>query len=109
MSTFAEAISQSPQPLRPMLRATCALYALSYINDNMGWYLTFNYFTPNKSKAIWEEINTLCSTLRPHVLDLVNAFEIPDDLLDAPIASKDYISAFAYPKNPGEEFLRAHL
>jgi hypothetical protein len=49
----------------------CALYSLSSIQSNMGFYMTFGYFSAEKSKAIWEEINKLCLMIRPHALALV--------------------------------------
>lgn len=99
ISAFAAVIDKADKGLQPILHALCSLYALSSIQENMGWYLTFRYFTPAKSKAIWEEINSLCRALRPHALDLVESFGIPEGLLDAPIAG-DWLRAFSYPNVP---------
>jgi acyl-CoA oxidase len=96
---FVAAIAEAPQSQQAMLHALCSLYALSCILDNMGWYLTFNYFTPAKSKAIWEEVNHVCGLIRPHARALVDSFGIPEGLIDAPIAG-DWLRAFAYPNEP---------
>jgi hypothetical protein len=45
-------------------------------------------------------LRSLCRALRPHALDLVKAFDIPEDLLDAPIAG-DWDAANAAGKVPG--------
>lgn len=44
--------------------------------------MTFRYFSPPKSKAIWMEINKLCGMLRPHAKALVDAFGIPESVTD---------------------------
>lgn len=98
---FMESVSKSDSEIRPVLQVLCSLYVLWTIQENMGWYMTFNYFSTSKSKAIWQEINKLCSLIRPHALHLVNSFGIPDDVLDAPIAG-DWIEAFSYPNIPAD-------
>ena len=40
----------------------------------------------NKTKAIRKMIDEVCLTVREDTLDLVNAFQIPDVCLAAPIA-----------------------
>ena len=99
VDSFVKTIDTCDKELRPILRQLCALHSLSCIQEHMDWYLTFNYFTSAKSKAIWEEINKLCSVLRPHAEKLVDSFGIPLSLLDAPIA-EDYVRSFVYPKVP---------
>ncbi len=62
------------------------LFALSTMESNAGWYLEQGYISGNKSKAIRDEVNALCNTVRLHAEQLVDAFLIPDKLLSAPIA-----------------------
>jgi acyl-CoA oxidase len=68
----------------------------------MGFYMAIGYFSQVKAKSIWEEINKLCRALRPHARSLVDAFEIPDELLASEIAV-DYVKAYTYPNVPGGE------
>lgn len=68
------------------LTTLCQLYALSTIHSHKGWYLENEYMKGNKTKAIRRRINQLCLQVRPDVLDLVEAFDIPDSCLGAPIA-----------------------
>ena len=63
------------------------LYALSTLEEHRAWYLEADYFEASKSQAIRREVNRLCRALRPHARELVDAFEIPESLLGAPIAS----------------------
>jgi hypothetical protein len=59
--------------------AVLILSALSdYSAENMGFFMTFNYFSQLKVKAIWNEINRLLAALRPHSRRLVDGFGIPD-------------------------------
>lgn len=62
------------------------LYALSQIEKNKGWYLEDGYMEAVKTKAIRKMVNQLCWDLRPDAVSLVNAFDIPESCLAAPIA-----------------------
>ena len=64
----------------------CQLYALSQIEINKGWYLEDGYMEAVKTKAIRKMVNQLCWNLRPEAVSLVEAFNIPDSCLSAPIA-----------------------
>lgn len=71
---------------KEVLNTLCSLYALSTIESHKGWYLEVDYMEGVKSKAIRKLVNELCATVREDALALVEAFDIPDDLLGAPIA-----------------------
>ncbi|MEZ7500143.1 acyl-CoA dehydrogenase [Flavobacterium sp. Arc3] len=62
------------------------LYALSQIEKNKGWYLEDGYMEAVKTKAIRKMVNQLCWEIRQDAVSLVNAFDIPDSCLAAPIA-----------------------
>ena len=64
----------------------CQLYALSQIEINKGWYLEDGYMEAVKTKAIRKMVNQLCWDIRPEAVSLVDAFNIPDSCLSAPIA-----------------------
>jgi acyl-CoA oxidase len=72
------------------LASTLALlrdtFVLSRLEADRAWYLEAGYFAPAKSRAVRALINRLLGELRRHAVPLVNAFGIPDALLDAPIA-----------------------
>nr|WP_297918839.1 acyl-CoA dehydrogenase [uncultured Allomuricauda sp.] len=63
-----------------------ALHALGTIRDDAEWYLEQGYISSNKSKAIRQRVERLCSELRPHANTLVDGFGIPENLMTAPIA-----------------------
>ncbi|QOG01428.1 acyl-CoA dehydrogenase [Flavobacterium sp. MDT1-60] len=62
------------------------LYALSQLEKNKGWYLEDGYMEAVKTKAIRKMVNQLCWDIRPDAVALVNAFDIPESCLSAPIA-----------------------
>jgi acyl-CoA oxidase len=62
------------------------LYALSQIEKNKAWYLEDGYMEAVKTKAIRKLVNQLCWDIRPDAVSLVNAFDIPESCLAAPIA-----------------------
>ncbi len=68
------------------LKKLCDLFALSQIDKNKGWYLEQGYMEGSKTKAIRRLVNQLCWDIRQDAVPLVNAFNIPDACLAAPIA-----------------------
>jgi acyl-CoA oxidase len=71
---------------KEMLTKLNQLYALSQIEKNKGWYLEDGYMEAVKTKAIRKIVNQLCWDIRPDAVSLVNAFDIPESCLAAPIA-----------------------
>jgi acyl-CoA oxidase len=72
--------------LRPVLKRTCDLFALSQIEINKGWYLEQGALTGFKSRAISRQVDKLCREVRDEAVQLVDSFGIPDSCLAAPIA-----------------------
>jgi acyl-CoA oxidase len=84
---FRSAIeSLEDEALLAVLRPLAALFSLSILERERGWYLEHGYFEAAKSKAIRDLTNRLCGEVRPHATGLVDAFGIPDRVLAAPIA-----------------------
>ncbi|WP_421896274.1 acyl-CoA dehydrogenase [Marinoscillum sp.] len=73
---------------KSILTKLCQLFALSQMEKNKGWYLEHDYMAGAKTKAIRKMINQLCLEVRENAVPLVNAFEIPESCLAAPIATK---------------------
>ncbi|HYC84140.1 MAG TPA: acyl-CoA dehydrogenase [Chryseosolibacter sp.] len=72
---------------KTILTKLCQLFALSQIENNKAWYLENGYMEGVKTKAIRKLLNQLCWEIRKEAVPLVNAFNIPDHLLSAPIAT----------------------
>jgi acyl-CoA oxidase len=73
---------------KAILKKLCDLFALSQIEKNKGWYLESGYMEGVKTKAIRKLMNQLCWDVRQEAVPLVNAFNIPDACLAAPIIVK---------------------
>ena len=71
---------------KAILTTLCKLFALSQIDAKKGWYLENGYMEGVKTKAIRKMVNQLCWEIRQDAVPLVNAFNIPDQCLAAPIA-----------------------
>jgi acyl-CoA oxidase len=86
LERFTAAIAScSDRSLAIPLSRVCDLYALSQLERHRGWYLEQGLFAAGKSRAITRQVDDLCAELRPHAVDLVDSFGIPDELLAAPI------------------------
>ncbi|MFR9730575.1 acyl-CoA dehydrogenase [Saccharopolyspora sp. MS10] len=70
-----------------LLDRVCDLHVLSSIEEDRGWFLEHERITPRRAKAVTEAVNGLCRELRPHAVELVEAFGIPRQWLTAPIAT----------------------
>jgi len=73
---------------KAVLKKLCDLFALSQIDKNKGWYLEQGYMEGVKTKAIRKLVNQLCWEIRQDAVPLTDAFNIPDQCLSAPIATK---------------------
>lgn len=84
---FAGAVEKVEDPqLRGVLDKVRALFGLCCMHEQMGWFMEAGVVETPKARAIRTEINHLCGELEPFARDLVDAFDIPDELLSAPIA-----------------------
>ncbi len=87
LEQFVEAVENcQDKNLKPVLKQLCDLFALWQIEKNKGWYLEQGYLEGVKTKAIRNQVNQLCANVRRDAVALVDAFDIPDSCLAAPIA-----------------------
>jgi acyl-CoA oxidase len=87
LEQFARMIATvQSSPLKLVLKRTCDLFALSQIEFNKGWYLEHGALTGYKSRAVTQQVDSLCVEVREEAVQLVDAFGIPDSCLSAPIA-----------------------
>jgi acyl-CoA oxidase len=75
---------------RQLLQDLCALHSLEDVSANSGWLLVNKLVTSTQILDIPQTLNTLCDRLLPQALTLVEAFDIPDGLIGAPITAPDY-------------------
>ena len=74
---------------KDLVGAVLGLYGLATLEKQRAWYLEAGYFEPAKSEAIRREVNRRCRELAPRAAEIVDAFDIPDALIRAPVGVKD--------------------
>ncbi|MEM9324626.1 MAG: acyl-CoA dehydrogenase [Bacteroidota bacterium] len=88
LEQFQKQVAQTEDPaLQTVLKRLCDLFALSQLEQHKGWYLEQDYMAGGKTKAIRRMVNDLCLKVRMDAVPLVDAFDIPEKLLSAPIAA----------------------
>jgi acyl-CoA oxidase len=79
---LSDAVVRAPTPgLSEVLRSLAALYALSRIEADRGWFLESGYFEGGKARAIRDQVNALCDEVRDHASILVDGLGVPDTVL----------------------------
>ena len=63
------------------------LFALSTIEEELGWYLMHGRLSAQRARTLVEYVGRLVSRLRPHAQDLVDAFGYTQEHLRAPLSS----------------------
>ncbi|CAN0919493.1 Acyl-coenzyme A oxidase 2, peroxisomal [Linum grandiflorum] len=87
LAKFIEAVQKCPDAsARSALKLVCDLYALDRIWKDIGTYRNVDYVAPNKAKAIHKLADYLSFQVRNIARELVDAFDLPDNVTRAPIA-----------------------
>ncbi|MFL5910965.1 MAG: acyl-CoA dehydrogenase [Gaiellaceae bacterium] len=92
---FVAAIGRARQPTAKHLLALLGrLYAVQEIGRHSGWYLAEGLLTADHVRQIPDVVDALCAEVSPHSLPMVDAFGIPNSMLQAPIAGPDYLAHY---------------
>jgi acyl-CoA oxidase len=84
LESFVAAIERCTDPgARELLEQVCTLHVLAGLERDRAWYVEHGRLTPARSRALPRLVNDACSRLRPHALELVDGFGIPDAWLGA--------------------------
>jgi acyl-CoA oxidase len=78
---LAAVAAAEDEPFADPLRRLAALFALTRIEADLGWFMEKGYVEGGKARGIRAEVNALCAEIRPDAVALVDAFGIPDVLL----------------------------
>lgn len=85
---FTEALSQVADPgTKTVLTWLRDLFGLSLIEKNLSWYLMNGRLSMQRGRTVGDYINRLLIKIRPHALDLVDAFGYGPEHLRAAIAT----------------------
>ena len=90
LQAFQDGVARAPSPAASeRIASLAALWSLARLEADRGWFLECGYFEPPKARAIRAEVNALCGEMVEHAELLVDAFGIPDAVLNAPAGRSD--------------------
>ncbi|WP_298041503.1 acyl-CoA dehydrogenase, partial [uncultured Microbacterium sp.] len=85
---FTDAVASVPdESTRQVLTWLRDLFGLQLIEKHLAWHIINGRLSTQRAAAVSSYIDRLCLRLRPHALDLVNAFGYEPEHVRAPIAS----------------------
>lgn len=85
---FTDAVNSIPdEGTRQVLTWLRDLFGLQLIEKHLAWHIINGRLSTQRAAAVSSYIDRLCLRLRPHALDLVNAFGYEPEHVRAPIAS----------------------
>ncbi|MFF1881758.1 acyl-CoA dehydrogenase [Pseudarthrobacter sp. NPDC058196] len=85
---FTEALQQVADPgTRTVLTWLRDLFGLSLIEKNLSWYLMNGRLSMQRARTVGGYINRLLEKIRPHAVDLVDAFGYGEDHVRAAVAT----------------------
>ncbi|NUP74563.1 MAG: acyl-CoA dehydrogenase [Sinomonas sp.] len=85
---FTEALAEIDDPgTKQVLTWLRDLFGLTLIEKHLSWYLMNGRLSMQRGRTVGEYINRLLARLRPHALDLVEAFGYGPEHLRAPIGT----------------------
>ena len=78
LEAFVAGIERTTDPdAKALLEKVCDLYALSTMETDKAWFLEHGQLTATRAKGLTGAVNQLLKELRPHIITLVDAFDIP--------------------------------
>ncbi|XP_070533274.1 peroxisomal acyl-coenzyme A oxidase 1-like isoform X1 [Ptychodera flava] len=81
--------TEMSQPLRDVLTSLCQLYALYGIESNAGDLLQDGYMSGEQISMVTNQVVALLAVIRPNAVALVDAFDIPDEMLGSILGRYD--------------------
>ncbi|CAM3028841.1 acyl-CoA dehydrogenase [Saccharomonospora xinjiangensis] len=86
LDSFVAAVERcDDDEARALLNKVCDLHVLSTIEADRAWFLEHGRLTSGRAKAVVAGVNRLCGELRPHARTLVDAFAVPEALVQVPM------------------------
>ncbi|MGO4536505.1 acyl-CoA dehydrogenase family protein [Leifsonia sp. 2MCAF36] len=85
---FTDALEQAPdEGTKQVLTWLRDLFGFGLIEKHLAWYLMNGRLSPQRAQAVAAYIDRLLTRIRPHAVDLVDAFGYGPELVRAKIAS----------------------
>ncbi|MEO7017870.1 MAG: acyl-CoA dehydrogenase [Leifsonia sp.] len=85
---FTDALEQAPDAgTKQVLTWLRDLFGFGLIEKHLAWYLIHGRLSPQRAQAVTAYIDRLLTRIRPHAVDLVDAFGYGPELVRAKIAT----------------------
>ncbi len=85
---FTDAVEQAPDSgTRQVLTWLRDLFGFDLIEKHLAWYVIHGRLSPQRAQAVSAYIDRLITRIRPHAVDLVDAFGYGPELVRAKIAT----------------------
>jgi acyl-CoA oxidase len=99
---FLAAIDRAAEPrTRELLRRLCRLFLLRRLAEHTGDLLAEGYLTAQHVRSLPEAVDTVTAALAPHMMTLVEAFDLPAEFLAGiPIAGGGYLDRLYRTSSP---------
>lgn len=88
---------------RSLLAQVFQLFALQQLAPHAGLLLADGHLTAEAVRDLAPAADRVSAALDPHALTLVEAFAVPDAILEAPIATDGYDAAYDDPAGPWQQ------
>ncbi|MFI2346289.1 acyl-CoA dehydrogenase [Streptomyces sp. NPDC019443] len=89
---LAAAVQAADPTARFLLHSLCRLFLLKQLSQHTGDLLAEEHLTVHHVRALPMAIDTVIAELAPHMMILVEAFDLPAEVLSAiPIANGAYV------------------
>ncbi len=86
LEAFVDKVEATPEgPNRDVLNLLCDLFALAAVEKDRAWFMEHGRLSTARSKAVTAMVNELCRRVRPICGELVDAFDVPPEMLRAEI------------------------
>jgi len=92
LQTFADVIEKNKTAnpeIVTLLTNLCLLYALSNIEKDLGTFRDNDFISSEQARLIKKTVRDLCSKIRPYAVTVVDAFVVPDWVLDSQFGRYD--------------------
>jgi len=86
VEAFWRQVEQSKPSIKPMLLLLFETFIIECLDRDLAWFLVQQMLSPEEGKATKVRLSELCKELAPQALNLVDAFGVPDHIVQAPIA-----------------------
>jgi acyl-CoA oxidase len=96
VATFIDTVEAAPAAARSALEPLCAVYALREIVEDVDWYQRHGLLTATEADGLVDDIQRLFDRVIADLPVLLDAFEIPEGLTEAPVAA-DYLTRLSPP------------